>query len=118
MSGKPGLAVREIKRAIRVGGDTPAAQLALAQMYFAQEDDAASEETYRKLLAVNPDHAPALLGLVRLAARQGDFAEARRGLIRLRQLDVAPEALEPGGGGDRGLGGRSRQGRPSCWPTS
>lgn len=93
MSGKPGMAVREIKRAIRVGGETPAAQLALAQMYFAQEDDAASEQTYRKLLAVNPDHAPALLGLVRLAARQSDFAEARRGLIRLRQLDVAPEAL-------------------------
>lgn len=93
LSGKPGMAVREIKRAIRVGGETPAAQLALAQMYFAQEDDAASDQTYRKLLAVNPDHAPALLGLVRLAARQGDFAEARRGLIRLRQLDVAPEAL-------------------------
>jgi Tfp pilus assembly protein PilF len=93
MSGKPGLAVREIKRAIRAGGDTPAAQLALAQMYFDQQDDVASEETYRKLLAVNPEHAPALLGLVRLAARQGDFAEARRNLIRLRQLDVAPEAL-------------------------
>lgn len=93
MSGKPGMAVREIKRAIRSGGDTPAAQLALAQMYFAQEDDQASEETYRKLLAVNPDHAAALLGLTRLAARQGDYAEARRGLVRLRQLDVSPEAL-------------------------
>ncbi len=93
MSGKPGMAVREIKRAIRSGGDTPATQLALAQMYFAQEDDTASGDTYRKLLAVNPDHAPALLGLTRLAARQGDFAEARRGLVRLRQLDVTPEAL-------------------------
>lgn len=93
MSGKPGMAVRELKRAIRSGGDTPAAQLALAQMYFAQDNDEQSEETYRKLLAINPDHAPALLGLARLAARKGDFGEARHVMQRLRQLDIAPEAL-------------------------
>ncbi len=93
MSGKPGMAVRELKRAIRSGGDTPAAQLALAGMYFAQEDDQASEESYRKLLAINPDHAPAILGLARLAARRGDYAEARRGIQRLRQLDVKPEVV-------------------------
>lgn len=93
ISGKPGMAVREIKRAIRSGANTPAAQMALAQMYFAQEDDKSSEDIYRKMLAVNPDHAPAILGLARLAARQGDFAEARRGLARLRQLNISPETL-------------------------
>ena len=94
MSGQPGMAVREIKRAIRSGGDTPAAQLALAQMYFAQDEVEQSEVSYRKLLAVNPDHAPALLGLARLAARRGDYAEARSGLVRLRQLDVNVDALD------------------------
>ena len=93
MSGKPGRAVRELKRAIRAGGDSPAAQLALAQMYFAQDDMEQSEETYRKLLALNPDHAPALLGLARLAARQADYAEARRLILRLRTLNVPPDAL-------------------------
>lgn len=93
MSGKPGMAVREIKRAMKTGGSTPGAQLALAQMYFAQEDEAASEETFRKLLAVNPDHTAALLGLARLAARRGDFEEARLGLQRLVQLGVKPEAI-------------------------
>ena len=93
MSGKPGMAVREIKRAMKAGGSTPGAQLALAQMYFAQEDQVASEETFRKLLAVNPDHTAALLGLARVAARRGDFEEARLGLQRLLQLGVKPEAI-------------------------
>lgn len=93
MSGKPGMAVREMKRAMKVGGATPGAQLALAQLYFAQEDEQASEEVYRKLLAVNPDHIWAILGLARIAARRGDYEEARLGLGRLAQLGVKQDAI-------------------------
>ena len=93
MSGKPGMAVRELRRAVKAGGDTPARQLALAQLYFAQDDDQASEAAYRKLLAVNPDHVAAMLGLVRLAARRGDFQEARHLLARARPLAANQEAL-------------------------
>ncbi len=94
MSGKPRMAVRELKRAIKAGGkETPAATLALAQLYFQQDDQALSEGAYMRLLEVNPEHQPALLGLARLAAQRGDFASARARMQQLRDLKADPQRL-------------------------
>lgn len=86
MSGKPNMAMTDMKRAVELGGETAGSQLAMAGLYFAQEMSDESREAYLSVLEEHPDNAVALLGLARLATRSGDFDSARGYLARLREL--------------------------------
>ncbi|MCB1069054.1 MAG: tetratricopeptide repeat protein, partial [Kiritimatiellae bacterium] len=94
MSGQPALAIRDIKRASSLSGDRAGFQLALAGLYFAQDMDEESEETYQQLLERDPDQPGAILGLLRIAARQGNYEEARSHLEHLRGLGLPEESLQ------------------------
>ncbi|OQW94427.1 MAG: hypothetical protein BWK77_09305 [Verrucomicrobia bacterium A1] len=92
MSGKPGLAVQEMKRAVLLGADKQRAEMAMAAFYFMDQNDVESERMYADLLRENPKNQVAMLGLARLAARKGDFDIARGYLDALQKLG-APDPL-------------------------
>lgn len=94
MSGRPALAIQDLKKASSLSGDQAGFQLALAGLYFAQDMDVASEETYRALLERDPDQPAPILGLLRLAARRGAYEEARSYLDQLRRLGVSEDSLQ------------------------
>lgn len=89
MSGKAAMAISEIKRALALREGSPQLQLALANLYFGQQQDIQSKEYYTRVLEENPGNVQALLGLMRLASRQQDFTEARR-LLQLIKDAGAP----------------------------
>ncbi|MBU0678579.1 MAG: tetratricopeptide repeat protein, partial [Verrucomicrobia bacterium] len=89
MSGRPRLAIKEIKKALELGGDSESLQLALASLYFSEKRKEESEKVYLELLKENPDNGPAILGLARIAMLNGDFDGAREYHGRLRELGVS-----------------------------
>lgn len=93
MSGKPSLAVSDMRRALDLSGDHPTIQLALAGLYFSQEKDEESQDAYLQVLGENPTNQVALLGLSRISMRRGDYDSARGYLERLRELKAPPQAL-------------------------
>lgn len=93
MSGKPNLAVNDMKQALSLSGDHPQLQLALAGLYFSQEKDEESRDAYLQVLEANPTNQVALLGLARTAMRSADFDSARGYLDRLRELKAPARAL-------------------------
>ncbi|HMP91074.1 MAG TPA: tetratricopeptide repeat protein [Kiritimatiellia bacterium] len=93
MSGKADLAIADLKRALALRENNPQLQMALASLYFGQEKDEQSAEYYQNVLRGNPNNQGALLGMMRVATRQGDYAEARNYLRQLRELGVNPAAL-------------------------
>lgn len=93
MSGKPSLAVQDIRKAIDLGGDSSALRVALAALDSAQEGPDSPEEVLQAELDRNPTNVSAALGLYRLAVRRGDFAVARGRLEELRRMNVPDESL-------------------------
>jgi len=77
-SGRPGLAISGLKRALEMASGTAQIKVeqVLADAYFAEQDDKESERLYREVLAKAPDDRRALLGLGRIAVRRGAFEEA------------------------------------------
>jgi tetratricopeptide (TPR) repeat protein len=93
MSGKPNLAIRDMKHALELSGDNPEVQLALARLYLAQHEMGLSEEQYLGVLDGNPHSMPALLGLARLATFKGDYDGARGYLAKLKDENLSPSIL-------------------------
>ena len=93
LSGKPRMAISDLERAIRLGAAPSAIQLALGQLYFQRKMLPASREAYLKVLKEDPDNMGALLGLARIAMREGDFNTARGYLERLEKMGLPPAVL-------------------------
>ncbi|HMP72590.1 MAG TPA: tetratricopeptide repeat protein [Kiritimatiellia bacterium] len=94
MSGRPGQAITELQRAASLTRDHTGLQLALGGLYFAEERDEESLQTYQAVLARDPDNQVALFGLLRLAIRQEDFVGAVALLERLRELGASSLVLK------------------------
>jgi tetratricopeptide (TPR) repeat protein len=93
MSGKPNLAISDMRRAIELGGANDSLQLALANLYFRTDQAEVSEREYLDLLGKNPDNLGALQGMARIAMQKGDFESARSYLARLEELKVSSVTL-------------------------
>ncbi len=91
ISGKSSAAIREVRRAIDLSGETPAMKSLLAHLYVNADDRETGEQMYQDLLKEDPANMQALAGLAHLALTRRDPDEARRYLDRLRELDV-PES--------------------------
>jgi tetratricopeptide (TPR) repeat protein/4-amino-4-deoxy-L-arabinose transferase-like glycosyltransferase len=83
-SGRPGLAVSGLRRAIEFlpNENRGAVKQMLADIYFLQDEDEAGETLYYELLVEDPENVRALLGSARIASRNGDFQKARAFLER------------------------------------
>jgi len=93
LSGKPRRAITDLERALQLGASATAVQLALGQLYFQEAELSASREAYLQVLEKDPENMGALLGLARIAMRQGDFDSARGYLDRLEELGLEPGVL-------------------------
>ncbi|NKB24722.1 MAG: tetratricopeptide repeat protein [Kiritimatiellae bacterium] len=94
LSGRPKVAIEQIKRAIEVGKGSESFQLTLASLYLSTAEDESSEKIYLSLLKKNPNHTSALFGLFRLSMRKTDFDSARAYLGRLKELGMSTTALQ------------------------
>ncbi len=92
VSGRPARAIQDLRRAMDMAGEDSRLQIAVAGALFAGGDPVRAAEEYTRVLTANPADRNATLGLARIAALQGNFAEARAGLGRLA------EGREPDGG--------------------
>jgi tetratricopeptide (TPR) repeat protein len=89
VSGKPHLAIAEIKQAMEIAKDNDRMRLSLAYLYFADQQVGESEKLYVEMLQKNPDDLNALLGLARLCILRSEFATARGYMDRIKgQLDT------------------------------
>jgi len=93
LSGKPRVAITEIQKAMQTSGDTPGLNMLLASMYFADNQWDESEAMFTRVLAEDPDHHAALLGMARLAARRGQLDVAQGYLNRLKEISATPNAV-------------------------
>ncbi len=84
LSGRPGMAISGLKRALGMltEGEKGEWRELLAGLYLQREQNEKSEALYHALLTENPTNRSALLGLARLAARQGDVQRAVEYLTR------------------------------------
>lgn len=94
LSGKPDMAVAELKRALALREGNSQLQLALAGLFYGQQQDEQSKEYYLQVLAENPKEPQAIAGLMRIAARQGDFVEARRLLAALKETGMSESVIK------------------------
>lgn len=92
-SGRSRQAIGEMKRALSLREGNPRLQLAIADLYFGQQNDAESAGYYKQVLEKDAGNTAALLGLMRLATRQGDFDASRRLLARLKEAGASPLAV-------------------------
>lgn len=93
LSGKPNLALSEMRRAMEMSGGGSGGQLALAGMYLTQNQADESEQAYLNVLRQSPTNIPALFGIARATVRQGKFDDARGYLNRLRELKAPVAAV-------------------------
>lgn len=85
VSGRPARAVQDLRRAMDLAGDDARLQLAVAGAIFAGGDAARAAEEFTRVLKANPADRDAALGLARIAALQGNYADARAALSRLME---------------------------------
>jgi tetratricopeptide (TPR) repeat protein len=108
MTGKPNLAAEDMKRALDLSGQQGSSQLALGQMYLAQDKPEESQQAYLEVLQKDPDNVAALMGLMRVAMNKGDLDTARSHLARLEDLKVSPVILKLEKAGIESLAGDYR----------
>ena len=84
VSGKPRLAIAEIKQAMEVAKDSDRMRLSLAYMYFADQQVDESEQLYVDLLEKNAKDLNALAGLARVEMMRGQFDLAKGYHDRIR----------------------------------
>ena len=85
ISGKPRLAITEIKQAMEIAKDSDRMRLSLAHMYLADQQIGESEQLYVEALEKNPDDLSAMLGLSRIHTLRGEYDVARGYLTRIRE---------------------------------
>ncbi|MDI6775401.1 MAG: tetratricopeptide repeat protein [Verrucomicrobiota bacterium] len=97
-SGRPGMAVAGLKRALDLLKDGSKGELRemLAGMYLRQDQEEKSEALYYELLVENPNNRQALIGMGRIAGRQGNLKKAGEYLNKAEQAgaDKTTIALE------------------------
>ena len=69
-----------LEGALVKGARDPAVQAVYGNLLSARHDAAGAEAAYRKALSLDPTHAPAEMGLARLALSRGDVSAARASL--------------------------------------
>jgi tetratricopeptide (TPR) repeat protein len=78
LEGAPSLAIPKFQQAAEIGGDRPdALRLKLAEVLTEQGRITEAREQYERLLALDPVHSLAHLGLARLAYDQGELEECQ-----------------------------------------
>ncbi|MFO1522031.1 MAG: tetratricopeptide repeat protein [Kiritimatiellia bacterium] len=85
VSGLPARAVKDLQRAMELSGDDARLRVAMADALFMGGDPGRAAAEYARVLQTNPADRPALLGLARLEAMRGEYAEARARLSRLAE---------------------------------
>ena len=95
LSGSQDMAVAGLRKALGLVPDEQRAgiQQVLAGVYLSQEKDEESESLYRELLEKDSKNVSALLGLARIAARQGRTEEAEALLVRAQDAGAAVEIV-------------------------
>jgi tetratricopeptide (TPR) repeat protein len=88
MTGKPNLALSDLRRALDLGAEDTSIQLVMAGIYFTDDMPEESRKAYLAVLEKDPDNRTSLLGLTRLAMRQGDLESARGYIGRLKELNT------------------------------
>ncbi|MFC1497772.1 tetratricopeptide repeat protein [Verrucomicrobiota bacterium] len=90
LSGRPGMAVSGLKKAIDLlPGDKKAeAKQTLADFYLTHDQYRKSRSIYNELLAKDPENQRALLGLVRVSIKEKDFLQAKELLERVEKNGV------------------------------
>ena len=86
MSGKPGVGIREIQKAVKLGAGVEQADLTMASFYLMQDMNEESESLYDAILEKTPDNLSALVGKLRVALHKKDFTTAASYIERLRQM--------------------------------
>ena len=86
MTGKPGVGIREIQKAVRLGAGSERADLTMASFYLMQDMNDESESLYDAVLEKSPDNLSALAGKLRIALRKKDFTTAASYIDHLRQM--------------------------------
>jgi tetratricopeptide (TPR) repeat protein len=81
-------AITDLRVALRRDEDSERALLLLARSYVRKGDGVLAQDTYRRLLAINPKHPEAPRELAALLGNQGDTAEAQK--VLEARLEVEP----------------------------
>ena len=94
-SGRPGLALSGLQRALKLatGGDRSRVQQVMADVYLAEDDVVRSEALYREILTKDAKNHAALLGMLRIAMRKGKVEEAVNWLAKAEEADVPRTVL-------------------------
>jgi tetratricopeptide (TPR) repeat protein len=95
MSGKPGLAVAGIKKAMELAPEEnlTAMKQVLAGIYLSDNDRVTSEAIYKDLLKDNPKDTKALLGMLRVELSRNNTKEALVYLKKARKAGVDSNAV-------------------------
>ena len=95
ISGKPGLAVAGIKKAMELAPEEnrTAMKQVLAGIYLSDNDRITSEAIYKDLLKDNPNDEKALLGMLRVELSRNNAEKALVYLKRLREVGVDSEII-------------------------
>jgi tetratricopeptide (TPR) repeat protein len=94
-SGRRGLAVANLKRAMAMGAsETPAAlRELLATTYLAQDQEEKSRDLYMQVLQTETNNVGAMVGLARIAVRDGDLSSATNWLNRAQAAGAPASEL-------------------------
>jgi len=95
LSGRPGIGVSELKRALEMatGAQRDLIKERLATTYLMQDQDAESELLYYELLVEDPSNPRALLGLAQIAMRGGDVEKAGEFLRKAEDAGVSESRM-------------------------
>lgn len=93
MSGKPDVALQEIRKALSMNPDQRTLVHAMAEILFGADRLDESRTIQEELLAQDPDNPTLLANLGRLAMRNGDFDRARGHVNRLEETGAPPRLV-------------------------
>ncbi len=91
-------AIKAIEKAIFIQSRNVELQYERAWLYERMGDLAKAKEGYKVALSLDPDYAPALIALARIAIREGDTETARAYLAKVSAGDVPADRLVEIGG--------------------
>ncbi|MDE0838315.1 MAG: tetratricopeptide repeat protein [Kiritimatiellae bacterium] len=94
-SGKSSQGISQLERALALstGDEQLSLEMRLAELYFIQDRHGDSEELLEKLLRENPKHQRALLGMLTLSMKRGEFDRAKKFLEHARRAGVDSSVL-------------------------
>jgi tetratricopeptide (TPR) repeat protein len=95
-SGEASQGISQLERALALstGEEQLSLEMRLAELYFVQDRHEESEELLIKLLRENPKHQRALLGILSLSMKRGEYDRARKFLEHARRAGVDSTVLK------------------------